>query len=226
MLKQTTKFALLSTMMLLSASCAGVFNGPEHAQTVAEAHPISVDSQTVTLTIDVDPTVNELSDMDRARLRAFADAYLRGGHGPLAITAPSGTSQDFEGQELASDVRKALHEAGVPWTSLPGATYRTGGDPDGDTMIVSYTRYVATPSQCGIWSGLYERNYRNLRSPNYGCATQNNIAAMVADPHDLVAPAALSPRDAAAVARAVEAYRAGEDTATESGDIEPSIASQ
>lgn len=223
MLKLTAKFALLSTAALVVSSCASVFNGPEHAQTVAEAHPISVDSQTVTLTINVDPTVNELSEMDRARLRALADAYMRGGHGPLAVTAPSGTSQDFEGQELASDVRKALHEAGVPWTSLPGATYRTGGGPNGNMLIVSYTRYVATPSECGLWSGLTARRYRNLQAPNYGCATQNNIAALVADPHDLVAPAALSPRDAGAVARAVEAYRAGEDSASQTGDIEASV---
>lgn len=224
MLKQAGEYALLSATALLAASCASVFNGPEHAQTVTETHPISVDSQTVTLTINVDPTINELSDMDRARLRAFADAYMRSGHGPLAITAPSGTPQDFEGQELAADVRKALNDAGVPWSSLPGATYRTGGNPEGDALIVSYTRYVATASQCGLWSGIKAREYRNLSSPNYGCATQNNIAAMLADPHDLVAPAALSPRDAAAAARAVEAYRAGDDTASDVGDIEPSIA--
>lgn len=226
MLKQAGKIALLSATALLAASCASVFNGREHATTVAEDHPISVDSQTVTLTINVDPTVNELSEMDRSRLRAFADAYMRGGHGPLAITAPSGTPQDFEGQELAADVRKALNDAGVPWSALPGATYRTGGGPDGDTLIVSYTHYVATPSQCGVWKGLRARDYRNLRSPNYGCATQNNIAAMLADPHDLVAPADATPRDAAGVARVMEAWRAGEDTATEAGDIEPSIAEE
>lgn len=223
MLKQAGKFAFLSTTALMAVSCASVFNGPEQAMTVAEEHPISVDSQTVTLTINVDPTVNELSDMDQARLRAFADAYLRNGHGPLTITAPSGTSRDFDGQELASDVRKALNDAGVPWSSLPGATYRTGGD---DALIVSYTHYVATPSECGVWSGVRARDYRNLRSPNYGCATQNNIAAMVADPHDLVAPAAMSPRDAMASARAIGAYRAGEDTATDTGDIEPDIANK
>ncbi len=213
MLNKVTKFTLLASAAALAASCAsGPFNGPEHAKTVAEAHPISVDSQIVTLTIDSDPGKTELSGVDKARLRAFADAYLRSGHGALTITAPSGAADDFDGQEAAADIRQALHDAGVSWETLAGATYRTGS---GRQLIVSYTHYVATPSECGIWTGTTMNNYRNLRSPNYGCATQNNIAAMLADPHDLIAPADMSPRDAEATVRAFEAYREGEVTASE-----------
>ena len=212
-----TKTFLLITPALLCVSCAGAFNGPEHALTVAEEHPISVDSQIVTLTIDVDPTVRELKDVDKARVRAFADAYLREGHGPLTVTAPSGAAQDRDGEELAADTRKALYDAGVPWPALAGASYRTGDD-SGSQLILSYTHYVATPSECGIWTGMRERDYRNLRSPNYGCAVMNNVAAMVADPHDLIAPANMSPRDAAAAVRAVNAYRAGDKTASETDE--------
>jgi len=225
MVRPLSKFALLSST-LLAASCASVFNGPQHAMTVAEEHPIAVDSQVVTLTLNVDPTVSELSEIDKARLRAFANAYLTTGHGPLAITAPSGTLKDFEGQELAADIRKTLHDAGISWTSLAGATYRTGGNANGDALIVSYTRYVATPSECGVWKGLRARDYRNLRSPNFGCAMQNNIAALVADPHDLIEPAAMAPRDAMASSRAISDYQLGEDTTSETGDIEPQIADE
>ncbi len=215
MLKSTGKYALLSILALSASACASAFNGPQQAMSVAEEHPISVDSQTVTLTIDADETTTDLSDMDRARLRAFADAYLRGGHGALTITAPSGTEQDFDGQEMASDIRKALNEAGVPWSALAGATYRTGGDANGNQIIASYTHYVATPSECGDWTGGMNRKYRNLRSKNFGCASMNNIAVLLADPHDLVAPAGVTPRDATAAVRSFEAYREGEVKASE-----------
>lgn len=224
MFSKLSKTALLSASALVVVSCASPFNGAQHAMTVAEEHPISVDSQVVTLTIDVNPETMDLSGVDKARLRAFADSYLTNGHGPLTVTAPSGTTTDFEGQEKASDIRKALYAAGVPWSAINGATYRTGGSPDGDQLIVSYTHYVATASECGIWKGMRARDYRNMRSPNFGCATQNNIAAVVADPHDLIEPAAISPRDGAAAVRAIELYRAGEDTSSEVGDIEPQIA--
>ena len=222
MSKRKSTLAVVSTLALCATGCAVGFNGPEHALTVAESHPISVDSQVVTLTIDADATTTDLSNRDKSRLKAFATAYLVNGHGPLTITAPSGHA-DADAHEAAADIRKALHDAGVSWEALAGATYRTGGD-QGDQLIISYTRYVATASECGIWSGVRERDYRNMRSPNYGCATQNNIAAMLSDPHDLIAPAALAPRDAMSTSRAISSYRTGETTSSAAEDIEASVA--
>ena len=211
--------AKFSTIVLVASaisSCAsGPFNSEQHALTVAEAHPISVDSQVITMTIDVDPSTADISNLDRARLRAMANSYLQSGHGQLTVTAPSGGGADFDGQEAASDVRKALNEFGVPWSSIAGATYRTGAPAGENQLVISYTHYVATASPCGVWRGLKVNDYRNLRSPNFGCANQNNIAALVADPRDLIAPSAVGDRDAVFAVRGVEAYRAGEVTASE-----------
>ena len=208
------KTALLSVLSLGAVACAsGPFNGEQHSATVAETHPIAVDGQVVTLTIDADDTTTDLSNIDKARLRAFADAYMTNGHGPLTVTGPSGAGNSAVGHEASADIRKALSDLGVPWSSIHGATYRTG-DNDQDQIILSYTRYVATASPCGIWSGMRARDYRNLRTPNMGCATQNNFAAMIADPHDLVAPAEVTPRDGESVARAVLLYREGAVTSS------------
>ncbi len=214
------KAALLSAASLMAAACAGgPFNGPQHALTVAEQHPIAVDNQVVTLTIKMDPSTDDLSNVDRARLRAFVDSYLNNGHGPLTVTGPSGAGNDNDGHEASADIRKALNEAGVPWSAIHGATYRTGDASNSDT-IVSFTRYVASASPCGIWKGMREREYRNLRTPNMGCATMNNYAAMIADPHDLIAPADVDPRDGEMVVRAIDKYRNGEVTSSEiDGDI-------
>lgn len=221
MSRSVLKMALLSASTLLSVSCAGgAFNGPQDALTVAERHPISVDSQVVTLTLDVDKSVGDISAIDTARLRAFANAYLTNGHGPLTVTAPSGTGDDFPGQEAASDIRKALHNAGVPWASINGATYRTAGAENGDQLVISYTHYVATASECGDWSNPRSRDFRNLSSANYGCATMNNLAAMVADPRDLIAPADTTPRDGIVAVRSINLYREGEMTSSQIGDIE------
>ena len=208
------KSALLSAAALAVSACAGgPFNGEKHAMTVAEAHPISVDGQVVTLTISGDVTTSDISNVDKARIRSFASSYMNNGHGPLTVTAPSGAGNDRNDHEAAADIRKALNDAGVPWSAIHGATYRTG-EASNDQIILSYTRYVATASPCGIWSGIKESEYRNVRSPNMGCATMNNIAAMVADPHDLIAPSDVAPRDGQSVVRTMELYRAGEVTAS------------
>lgn len=221
MIGSPMKNIFLAASALATVSCAGgPFNNEEHGMTVAERHPISVDSQVVTLTIDVDKSISDISDMDKARLRAFANAYMTDGHGPLTITAPSGTGDDFPGQEAAADIRKALNDVGVPWESISGATYRTAGAENGDQLIISYTHYVATASKCGLWNESKARGYRNLASPNFGCATQNNLAAMIADPRDLIEPTAVGLRDGAAATRAIELYRDGEITASQTGDID------
>ena len=77
-----------------------------------------------------------------------------------------------------------------------------------------------------MWSGLRARDYRNLRSPNMGCATQNNLAAMIADPHDLVAPTEAAPRDGAMAARGVQLYRQGELTGSATDSTIEASASQ
>lgn len=210
----TLKITLLSAASLGLSACAGLgFNGPQDAMTVAETHPIAVDSQVMTLTISGDVSTSDLSNMDKSRLNAFAHSYLTNGHGPLTVTAPSGAGNDRNDHEAAADIRQALNDAGVPWSAIHGATYRTG-EASNDDIILSFTRYVATASPCGVWSGMKANEFKNLRTPNMGCATMNNYAAMIADPHDLIAPAESTPRDGQAVVRAVDLYRKGEVTAS------------
>ncbi len=211
------KKLLLTTMAVSTVGCAAGFNGQEQALTVAEEHPISVDSQTVTMTMA--ETSGELSSLDQARLRAFADSYMRNGHGALTVTAPSGA-------EGAASVRKALDGFGVPSSSIAAADYR-GGEGSTRDIILSYTHYVATPSACGVWEGMRERDYRNVRTPNFGCATQNNLAAMIGDPHDLIEPAAMTDPDSTTRILGVTKFRKGETTSSKTdAEVNSKVANQ
>ena len=71
---------MLAAAAAAITGCAGAVNGSEQALSIAQAHPISVDSQIVSMTLKDDSTTDELSAVDKARLRAFADAYMRYGH--------------------------------------------------------------------------------------------------------------------------------------------------
>lgn len=202
-MKTTARTLLLVSGALSAMGCAAKWNGPEHALTVAEQHPISVDSQIVTMTLSAG---DDLSDLDRARLRAFASSYMQNGHGVLTVTAP--------GDGNGAKVKKALNESGVPAASIAEAEYR-GGEGSARDVILSYTHYVATPSACGVWEGMKDRDYRNMQSPNFGCASQNNLAAMIGDPHDLIEPAAMTAPDSATRIRGVTDFRKGEVTSSE-----------
>jgi pilus assembly protein CpaD len=54
------------------------------------------------------------------------------------------------------------------------------------TVRVVVTRSSASVPNCPNFSKTTESNFNSANHPNYGCATNSNLAAMVADPEDLV----------------------------------------
>ena len=72
----------------------------------------------------------------------------------------------------------------------------------------------------------YAYDPSNRLAPNHGCATQNNLAAMVADPADLVGPKTMTPADAGRRNTVLEKYRAGEATATQRSEQDSGAVSE
>ncbi|WP_240330752.1 CpaD family pilus assembly protein [Sphingorhabdus sp. Alg239-R122] len=56
--------------------------------------------------------------------------------------------------------------------------------PGGLRVVVS--RSSARVPGCPDWAGKQENNFNNATSRNFGCALNSNLAAMIADPEDLV----------------------------------------
>ena len=78
-------------------------------------------------------------------------------------------------------------------------------------VIVSRTR--ASVPGCPNWSVPSQPNSQNRSLPNFGCSVNSNIAAMVADPQDLVhGREGTGVGDALTSAKAVGAYRRAEPT--------------
>lgn len=214
-------FALSALASAALSGCSTLVNGRDEALSIAEEHPIAVDSQVVTLTVALGD--DGLSAVDSARVRAFADSYLAAGHGPVSVTSPTGSQGDRGAMQAAVDARSILDDAGVAADRVEQTGYLSGESKR--QLVLSYVRYVATPSACGVWTGTMARDFKNLRSPNYGCAMQNNLAAMIADPRELVEPAGMTPADSNARTRMIDAYRKGAKTSSETDqDIKADVA--
>lgn len=63
------------------------------------------------------------------------------------------------------------------------------------TARIVVTRSDASVPNCPNWSKHTEANYNSSNHPGYGCATNGNLAAMVADPEDLVRGRESTPRN-------------------------------
>jgi len=76
------------------------------------------------------------------------------------------------------------------------------------TVRVVVTRMNASVAACGDFSRVGDLEFAGSTSSNYGCATNANLAAMVADPADLVRGAPGSPTtDTTTAGKAVNALR-------------------
>lgn len=70
-------------------------------------------------------------------------------------------------------------------TVLPGAPVTAGMVQPGSIRVIVSRRRAVVPN-CPNWSIPSEPNFNNHTSSNYGCSVNTNLAAMVANPEDLV----------------------------------------
>ena len=113
-----------------------------------------------------------------------------------------------------------LASMGVPAHAITRRSYRVDDPRALPTIRLSYPKMAAVAGPCGLWPSdlgpsIYNPSYNeNKQWENFGCSTQHNLAAMVANPSDLVQPrtetAAYTPRRSIAFQK----YGKGESTAT------------
>ena len=96
-----------------------------------------------------------------------------------------------------------------------GAPVTAGQTGPGEARIV-ITRTSASVPGCPDWSHTNETNVKNATNPNYGCAVYGNLAAMVANPEDLVqGQQGTGETIVTTSTKAIKVYRDAEPTGTE-----------
>ncbi len=77
----------------------------------------------------------------------------------------------------------------------------------GEVRVVVTHSSIVMP-ECGHFDRAASPNWQNQTSANFGCASRSNLAAMVANPADLVSGTPLGSPNAALVAKPVESWNA------------------
>lgn len=199
----------------------GSINNPVHS----ERHPISVHNGAVELKVEVLPRVHSLSPSQRIKVGRFLSAYRSVGAGPLTVAMPRGAMNHSAANGVMRDIRVLLKSGGIPRGAIESVNYPAERGLRNPPLILKYSRYYAKASPCGNWPGNLARDYSNRPYPNFACASQNNLAAMVANPRDLVAPRTMTGGDVRRRMIAYDKYLKGEVTAAERSNDEKSTVS-
>ena len=128
-------------------------------------------------TLDVSTGAGGLSLPEQRRLAGWFEAMNLKYGDRIAIDDPLGSHATKAAVEALASRYGLLLSDRAPVT--PGYL-------DAGTARIVITRSTAHVPGCPDWRGGSDFNPHNATSHNYGCATNSNLAAMVADPEDLI----------------------------------------
>ncbi|MGB3738141.1 MAG: CpaD family pilus assembly protein [Pontixanthobacter sp.] len=168
---RTLAGAVAISLGLMLAACGGM---PDNGSLNSVNQPVV---ERTNYTLDVSAGAGGLSIPEQQRVSGWFDAMdLRYGD-RLSIDDPMMNDAVRENIEVLAGQRGILVQDGAPVT---------GGYVQPGNVRVVLTRSSASVPGCPDWSASSDLNYNNATSTNFGCATNSNLAAMVANPEDLI----------------------------------------
>jgi len=201
--------------VVLAGSCAAPMNdGATLSSDGTTNHPITAVPRYASIKLPFSAPEAGLMPDAAGRLDAFVADYLQHGNGSISVSAPSGP--DSTG--AISYFAERLFAMGVPRDRIIVGTHDAA---NGDSSVeIGYVGYIAHSDPCGDWSKDLGGTAGNVTAPNFGCAVQHNIAAMVADPRDLVQPQPLAEGDAERRSTVIGNYEKGKVTSADKTDAQ------
>ncbi|MEP1444114.1 MAG: CpaD family pilus assembly protein [Hyphomicrobiales bacterium] len=188
---QSVNFALAALAGVALAGCAvkpeaGLNVAPSSYQT---RHPIVVDTSPTNLDLPAGDQKTHFTRGMKSAITGFALAYRRSGASGIDVLVPSGSSNEAAASHIGGHARAALKQAGVPSSHIRTRTYRAVSAQHPGHVRLTYSGVKArVASECGVWPTDIGTGFENKNYENFGCATQSNLAAIIADPNDLIAP--------------------------------------
>jgi pilus assembly protein CpaD len=222
--------AALGCALALSA-CAGKgdMTASLAPDDIRERHPIVLRDAPRSLDVFVGRAGGGLDPRQADDVARFGSDYRRNGRGGLVAEVPTGTGRELAAHDTLDGIRRSLARAGVSPGSLSVRTYRAVDPLMASPIRLTYASLQAgLPHSCGQWpddAGVsdWRQSSANRSLWNFGCATQANLAAQIADPVDLVRARAEGRLDTQKRMGAIKKIREGNDPSTRYRDEQTKI---
>lgn len=201
---QFSRLPLLLATAMLVFGCSpelASFDDTYESQSVDENFPIKVVEQPVRLMLQV-PT-GGMRARDREQVLGFGRKAAARATTPVTVSYASGSKL---AKQAAGEAARLLVREGVP----AHAVLVTPRDGRTNEVTLVFATKRAQTKPCGNWNENLRANQFNDSGPNFGCAFQQNFAAMVANPEDLETPQVRDQATSAAQKPALDTYESGE----------------
>jgi pilus assembly protein CpaD len=139
------------------------------------------------VTMSVDTSHGALQPAQVQAVAGFARQSMSGGLTPVVIRRPAGGGASAR---MAEEIAGLMLMQGLPREMIRMGTYPA---PASAPVQLTYVKSYAHTKPCGDWTANAAETDHNRLMPNHGCAVQSNIAALIADPQDVVSPKPATP---------------------------------
>jgi pilus assembly protein CpaD len=187
--------AALAVGAMLLGACER-FRGPDDELAVGLTnpelrHPIHFTKHVESLDIEVPVGADGLSPGQHIDVYRFLQRYRREAKGRLVIAVPATPRDPASMAQSLKGIQRQVVEAGIDYRLVRGRPQPAAEVP---LIRVAYQRPVAVPPSCDKWGENIGRNEARIPYPNFGCATQHNLAVMVDNARELQRPQDEDPR--------------------------------
>lgn len=170
-LAKAPAYALALSLGLALSACGGM---PTNKSLYSTKQPVV---ERTSYTLDVRTGQGGLTVPEQQRLAGWFEAMDLGYGDRVSIDDPLASAATREAVAQIAGRYGILVSDVAPVTS---------GFVEPGTARIVLTRTTASVPGCPDWSAKSDMNYNNATSPGYGCATNSNLAVMVANPQDLI----------------------------------------
>jgi pilus assembly protein CpaD len=209
---KTTRLAAAAALALLTAGCAThdsvkVGSIPDDYRT---NHPIVIGERDKTIDLPVGAADRGMTRLHKVAVDGFIADYDRKAAPVVGIMVPHGSGNQAAASAVAADIVTRLRRSGVPEGRILHQPYDAARYGDAAPIRLSFAEMRASTGPCGRWPADMMENSENKHWANFGCSYQNNLAAQIANPADLLGPRQPGDIDAQNRSNAIDQYRARE----------------
>jgi pilus assembly protein CpaD len=210
----------LAAALALTAGCANrdsikVGSVPDDYRT---NHPIVVAEAEKTIDIPVGMSDSGMSRVQRIATDGFIANYDRKAAPVVTVLVPYGSANQAAASLVAGDLVTRLRAGGVPDGHILHQSYDASRYGDSAPIRLIYAEMQAKTGQCGRWPEDLLETTENKHWANFGCSYQNNLAAQIANPADLLGPRKPSEIDTERRSISIDDYRVRESIWTPETD--------
>ncbi|MCR9122266.1 MAG: CpaD family pilus assembly lipoprotein [Phyllobacteriaceae bacterium] len=173
-------------------------------------HPIVISEREQTLDVAVASGARTLNAATQSNITAFARAFKQSGTGVLHLLMPANSPNEHAADRVRETIFHAIERGGASRNDVSVQHYDASGHDIAAPVRLSYSGVTAAvPEKCGQWTENLIETTQNRHYRDFGCSSQNNLAAQIENPNDLLGPRAMSPIDATQRGAVIGTYQTG-----------------